>query len=294
MFEGFRAAVQRCGDVDISYVTGGNGPPVLLLHGFPQAKAMWAHVAPMLARNHTVVCADLRGYGDSDKPIESTDLSNYSFRAMAGDQVTLMRQLGFERFHVIGHDRGGRTGHRMALDHPDRMASLAVLDIVPTHTMFAAVSRDVAKAYWHWYFLSQPAPFPEMMIGHDPDRFFETCLVGWGATRIEDFDAAQVAEYRRCWRQTDAIRGACSDYRAAAMVDFELDAADLARKVACPTLAFWGSTGVMGNLFDMQAVWQEKCENLSTANLPGGHFFVDRYPAESAAILGDWLQRNRI
>jgi haloacetate dehalogenase len=294
MFEGFRAAVRRCGNIDISYVIGGDGPPVLLLHGFPQNKAMWAHVAPKLARSHTVVCADLRGYGDSGKPVELPDLSNYSFRAMAADQVELMHALGFERFHIIGHDRGGRTGHRMALDHPDRVASLAVLDIVPTHTMFAGVSRQVAKAYWHWYFLSQPAPFPETMIGHDPDRFFETCLVGWGATRIEDFDAAQVAEYRRCWRQPDAIRGACSDYRAAATVDFELDTADLACKVACPALAFWGSTGVMGNLFDMQAVWQEKCENLSTASLPGGHFFVDQYPGQSAAILGDWLQRSRL
>src|SRR3546814_3888584 len=137
---------------------------------------MWAHVAPGLARSHTVICADLRGYGDSDKPPELPDHSNYSFRAMAGDQILLMRQLGFGRFHVIGHDRGGRTGHRMALDHPDCVASLAVLDIVPTHTMFAAVTRQVAKAYWHWYFLSQPSPFPETMIARDPDAFFETCL----------------------------------------------------------------------------------------------------------------------
>ena len=155
---------------------------------------MWARVAPILAADFTVVCADLRGYGDSSKPKCAPDRSNYSFRAMAGDQIGLMQALGFDRFHVVCHDRGGRTAHRMALDHPDVVVSLAVLDIVPTHAMFTETNRHVAGAYWHWYFLSQPELFPERLIASDPDFFYETCLVGWGATKLADFDAELVAE----------------------------------------------------------------------------------------------------
>ncbi|WP_425416374.1 alpha/beta fold hydrolase [Oricola indica] len=168
MFEGFRNEVVRVDGVDIACVIGGVGPPVLLLHGFPQSKEMWARVAPKLAANFTVVCSDLRGYGASSKPHGLPDNSNYSFRAMADDQVGLMEQLGMERFHLIGHDRGGRTGHRMALDHPDKILSLAVLDIVPTLAMFLDTNHRVVGAYWHWYFLSQPEPFPERVIGAKP------------------------------------------------------------------------------------------------------------------------------
>jgi pimeloyl-ACP methyl ester carboxylesterase len=168
-----------------------------MLHGFPQNKAMWARVAPALAQRYTVVCADLRGYGDSSKPRCLPDRSNYSFRAMAGDQLNLMRAFGFDRFHVVGHDRGGRTGHRLALDHLDAVLSLTVMDIVPAYAMFMDTNRKVAGSYWHWYFLSQPEPFPERMISHDPDFFYETCLVGWGATKIADFDQEMLADYRR-------------------------------------------------------------------------------------------------
>jgi haloacetate dehalogenase len=224
LFENFHRGRQRIDDIEINYVTAGQGPPLLLLHGFPQSLAMWARVAPMLTADFTVVCADLRGYGDSSKPKCAPDRSNYSFRAMASDQVGLMRALGFDRFHVVGHDRGGRTAHRLALDHPDSALSLAVLDIVPTHAMFMETNRHVAGAYWHWYFLSQPEPFPERLISSDPDFFYETCLVGWGATKLADFDADMVAEYRHCWRSPEMIHGSCSDYRAAASIDLEHDA----------------------------------------------------------------------
>ncbi len=207
MFDGLERERLRIGDLEISYVTAGSGPPVLLLHGYPQNLAMWAKVAPQLAVDFTVVCADLRGYGDSSKPICASDRSNYAFRAMAADQVGLMRALGFERFHVVGHDRGGRTSHRMALDHPDTVLSLAVLDIVPTYAMFMETNRHVSGAYWHWYFLSQPEPFPERLIGADPDFFYETCLAGWGATKVSDFDPEQLADYRRCWRHPAMIHG---------------------------------------------------------------------------------------
>jgi pimeloyl-ACP methyl ester carboxylesterase len=205
MFEGFTRGDANIDGTDIAYVMGGSGPPVLLLHGFPQSRAMWARVAPRLASRYTTVCADLRGYGASAKPKCLPDRSNYAFRAMAADQIGLMRRLGFERFHLVGHDRGGRTGHRMALDHPDAVRTLTVMDIVPTYTMFMETNRQVAGSYWHWYFLSQPEPFPERLIGHDPDFFYETCLAGWGAARI-----SRLSHVRLLW--VDGQNGATVRY----------------------------------------------------------------------------------
>ncbi|RWB58048.1 alpha/beta fold hydrolase [Mesorhizobium sp.] len=282
MFEGFARKAFTIDGIDIACEVGGSGPPVLLLHGFPQCRAMWARVAPLLADRFTVVCADLRGYGDSSKPKCLPDRSNYSFRAMANDQVGLMRQLGFDRFHVVGHDRGGRTGHRMALDHPEAVLSLTVMDIVPTYAMFTDTNRHVAGAYWHWYFLSQPEPLPERLIGNDPDFFYETCLVGWGATSISSFDPEMIAEYRRAWHDPGMIHGSCSDYRAAASIDLEHDAADIGRKVLCPTLVFYGSSGTMASLFNIPAEWRKRAADMTEASLPGGHFFVDQFPAETA------------
>jgi len=289
LFDNFERKRLRVGDIDINYAKAGSGEPVLLLHGFPQNLALWAKVAPALAGRFTVVCADLRGYGDSSKPKCAPDRANYSFRAMANDQVALMRALGFGRFRVVGHDRGGRTGHRMALDHPETVRSLAVLDIVPTYAMFMETNRHIAGAYWHWYFLSQPEPLPERMIGCDPDFFYETCLVGWGAAKLADFDAEMLAAYRSAWRDPAMIHGSCSDYRAAATIDLEHDAADIDRKVACPTLALWGEHGAMHRCFDIAAAWRKRCANLSTATLPGGHFFIDLLPAETAKILTEFL-----
>jgi haloacetate dehalogenase len=293
MFDGFKRGIVSVDGIDISYVTGGSGPPVLMLHGFPQTLSMWARVAPQLARQFTIVCADLRGYGESSKPRCLHDCSNYAFRAFAADQVGVMRHLGFERFHVVGHDRGGRTGHRMALDHPERVLSLAVMDIVPTYAMFMDTNRAVASAYWHWYFLAQPEPFPERLIGHDPDFFFETCLVGWGATTLADFDAEMLTEYRRAWRDPAMIHGACSDYRAAAGIDLAHDTADLDHKILAPTFAFYGSNGAMAKLFDIPAEWRKRCTNLAEASVPGGHFFVDQFPDVTARTLQEFLTLHR-
>ncbi|MCB1484051.1 MAG: alpha/beta hydrolase, partial [Hyphomicrobiaceae bacterium] len=252
MFEGFERRKIEVEGAVINTVSGGAGPPLLLLHGYPQTHAMWARIATILAENFTVVATDLRGYGDSSKPKCVPGNDNYAFRAMAQDQVSVMRALGHESFHVAGHDRGGRTAHRMALDHPNIVRSLAVLDIVPTFAMFMDTNRHVAGGYWHWYFLSQPEPFPEHMIGLDPDFFFETCLVGWGKATIADFEPEQISEYRRCWRDPGMIHGSCSDYRAAATVDLVHDGADIDAKVLAPALVVWGADGLMARMFDME------------------------------------------
>jgi haloacetate dehalogenase len=299
MFEGFSRGTVQVEDgtgsekVAIAYVRAGSGPPLLLLHGFPQNKAMWARVAPQLTDQYTVVCADLRGYGDSDKPRCLPDRSNYSFRRMAADQVRLMSRLGFEQFHLIGHDRGGRTGYRMCLDHPDTVLTLTVMDIVPTYTMLMETNRKVAGSYWHWYFLSQPEPFPERLIGADPDFFYENSLVGWGATRISEFDAEMLAEYRRAWRDPAMIHGSCSDYRAAVGIDLEHDMADINRTVRCPALVLYGSTGQMAELFDIPAQWRNRCADVTDASLPGGHFFVDKFPEATAHMLQGFLGKHR-
>jgi haloacetate dehalogenase len=292
VFEGFERGTVNVGGIDIAYAVGGSGPPALLLHGFPQTLAMWARVAPILSKQYTVVCADLRGYGDSSKPRCLPDRSNYSFRAFATDQIALMQHFGFNRFHAIGHDRGGRTAHRMALDHPEAVRTLTVMDIVPTHAMLMDTNRRVAGAYWHWYFLSQPEPFPERLIGNDPDFFYETCLVGWGATKLGDFDQVLLAQYRRAWRQPETIHGSCSDYRAAASIDLEHDKGDFDRKVQCPTLVFYGSAGVMAQLFDIPAEWRKRCANVIDRSLPGGHFFVDQFASETAGVLIEFLHAH--
>ena len=289
MFEGFARHKIDTGEATINCVVGGSGPPVLLLHGYPQCLAMWARVAPMLAEKYTVVAGDLRGYGDSSKPRCLPDKSNYAFRAMAADQVAVMKHLGFDKFRLIGHDRGARTAHRLTLDHPDAVQSLAVLDIVPTYKLVTQPRREVVHAYWHWQFLALPAPFPETLIGTDPDYFYETAMTGFGRARIADFAPDMMAEYRRCWRDPAMIHGSCSDYRAAASVDIEHDAADLDRKVGCPTLVFWGEHGPMARNYDVAAEWRERCADVRTASLPSGHFFIDALPRETAAILLDHL-----
>ncbi|WP_221796823.1 alpha/beta fold hydrolase [Aquisediminimonas sediminicola] len=293
MFEGFEHGrfVSEDG-VDIAYVQGGDGPPVLMLHGYPQTKEMWARVAPVLAMSFTVVCADLRGYGASSKPRCAADQSTYSFRSMAKDQLQLMQELGFESFHLVGHDRGARTAYRMALDHPAAVASLSLLDIVPTNVMFERMNSDIAHAYWHWPFLSQPAPLPEHIIGADPDRFFDTCLVSWGAASIETFDQHMLDAYRAAWRDPDMIYASCADYRAARHVDWALDAASAQKKVSCPTLVLYGSKGLLARLFDIPATWQQRCEHLVAWALPGGHFFVDQLPTETSGLLSAFLSQQ--
>ncbi|MGR3320977.1 MAG: alpha/beta fold hydrolase [Pseudooceanicola sp.] len=288
---GFADAVAEVNGQSIAYSTGGDGPPLLLLHGFPQTRALWAGIAPRLAERYRVVAADLRGYGGSTKPAAP---DAYSFLDMAADQVALMRHLGFDRFHVAGHDRGGRAAHRMALDHGDRLGSVQVMDIVPTRRLLEPLLQDVARAYYHWFFLAQPEPFPETMIGADPDRFFESCLTGWGAARVEDFAPEQLAAYRAAWRDPDTIRGMCNDYRATLSIDFELDGADADRRIPCPALVLYGADGAMARAYDVPETWSSRCTHMEARALPGGHFFPDTAPSETAEAMLDFLSRQAL
>jgi len=283
MFEGFERHTVETGGAAINLVRGGSGPPLLLLHGYPQSHVMWHLVAPALARDFTVVAGDLRGYGDSSKPPGDPDHLAYSKRAMAADQVEAMAKLGFERFFVAGHDRGGRVAHRMALDEPERVTRLAVLDIVPTHKVFASAGKELATAYFHWFFLIQPEPFPETLIGSDPDYYLRSRLERWGGAK--GFAPEAMDEYLRCFRDPAAIHATCEDYRAAATIDLEHDEADLARKVGCPLLVLWGSQGVVARLYDPLACWRERAAEVSGRALECGHFLPEEAPDETAAAL---------
>ena len=279
---GFSDAVLNGPDGAIAYSIGGDGPALMLLHGFPQTRAMWAAVAPALARDHTVICPDLRGYGASHKP---DTVEGMSFRAMGADALALMTQLGFETFALAGHDRGGRTAHRMALDAAGRITRLCLMDIVPTHTLLTELSKDVAKSYYHWFFLAQPSPFPETLILTDPDAYFQSCLLGWGGSTLAQFNAEQLAAYRAAWRDPDTVRAMCHDYRAGISVDFDDDAADLGARITCPTLVLWGADGMMARAYDVAATWDAKCTDMTAMALPGGHFFVDTHPDETTQTL---------
>ena len=286
MFDGFEAGEAEVNGQRIAYKTGGTGPAVLLLHGFPQTHAMWHAIAPRLASDFTVVVADLRGYGASSKP---GGAAQYSFRHMAADQVALMRALGHARFHMVGHDRGGRTGHRMALDHPDAVRSLTVMDIVPTHHLLTNLTAEVAQAYYHWFYLAQPEPFPEDFISKDPDKYYESCLLGWGGGDLAAFDPAALAAYRQSWRHPETIRAMCDDYRAALSADVVLDAEDLPRKIACPALVLYGADGAMAKHYDVPATWSARLTDMQAQAVPGGHFFPDTHPEPTYTALHRFL-----
>lgn len=269
----------------ISYDITGDGPPLLLLHGFPQTRAMWRPILPQLKRHFTVITADLRGYGDSFKPKTMPEMG---FRPMGQDMLDLMNALGFDRFHLAGHDRGARTAHRMALDAPDRIASLTVMDIVPTEHLLENITHQTARAYYHWFFLAQPAPFPETMIGHDPDMYFERCLIGFGKADMSDFDETLLEEYRRAWRDPAAINAMCNDYRAAIDVDLPLDTKDLSRTVDCPALVLYGADGAMAKAMDVGATWADRLSDMESAAIAGGHFFPDQSPDATAQAIASF------
>lgn len=295
MFQDFESLHVSVGEVDIACVVAGEGEPVLMLHGFPQTKALWARIAPALvARGYRVVCADLRGYGASGKPPARADLANYGFRAMAMDQLGLMRALGHDRFHLVGHDRGARTAHRLALDHPGTVASVTLMDIVPTAVLLTDLRKEVAQSYWHWFFLAQPSPFPERMIQGDPDFFFETCLFGWGAAGIGDFDAQQLKAYRASWRDASTIAGYCNDYRAALAVDLADDLADQKQRIAAPVQILYGADGAMARLYDIPGTWADRCTAMEATAIPGGHFFPDASPTEVTDRVAMFLARHPI
>jgi haloacetate dehalogenase len=281
-FPGFVTRRVRTTGTEIHCVVGGSGPPVLLLHGYPQTHVIWHRVAPELAQRYTVVCADLRGYGDSGKPASDDSHAAYSKRAMALDMVELMRALGHQTFRVAGHDRGGRVAHRLCLDHPGAVTYLAVLDISPTRTMYERTDFAFARAYYHWFFLIQPFDLPERLIGADPVYYLHRKLGGWG-TGLVHFDADALAEYERCFRDPATIHASCEDYRAAASIDLQHDAKD--EKVGCPMLVLWGARGIVARLFDPIADWRAVANDVRGGALPAGHYLPEEVPEQTVSEL---------
>jgi haloacetate dehalogenase len=285
MFEGFSLETIDVGGIRVRARVGGEGPPLLLLHGNPQTHVMWHRVAPALAGGFTVVAPDLRGYGRTSKPPSVPDHGSYSKRTMGGDQIGLMSRLGFDRFSVAGHDRGGRVGYRLALDHPEVVERLAVLDIIPTGEAFRRGGRDFGLSLYHWYFLAQPAPLPEKLIGSDPDWFWR-----WHTTRGPDtsfFEPEAVEDYLACFRDPETIRGMCEDYRAGAGIDFEHDTADAeaGRKLRCPLLVLWGARAKLDEWYDMLEVWGAWADDVRGRALPCGHYLAEEAPVETSQEL---------
>lgn len=290
LFPGFEQKRVAGEGAEINLRIGGKGPALLLLHGYPQTHAMWHKLAPRLAEDFTVVCPDLRGYGDSSKPATVPDHSSYSFRAMAADQAKVMATLGFDQFFLAGHDRGGRVSHRLALDFPDRVKKLSTLDIIPTRTLYENVNQVVATGYYHWFFLIQPAPMPERMIGADPEFYFRKKTGQWSGAG-HSFDPEAMQEYLRCFSDPATIHASCEDYRAAATIDLEHDSADEDKRVVCPTLILWGSKGLMGKAYDVMDCWRSKVSGpLSGHAVNSGHFLPEEAPEETYLALRNFFK----
>jgi haloacetate dehalogenase len=289
MFEGFVQATIDTGEAQIRVRHGGSGPPVLLLHGIPETNVMWHKVAPRLARDFSVVAADLRGYGDSSKPASTPNHAPYSKHAMARDQIEVMRQLGFETFSVVGHDRGARCAYRMALDHPDCIRKLGVLDIVPTGDAFRGANMAFAMDFWVWFFLAQPAGLPERIIGANPQTILDYMLDGW--SKVPNAFPLEVrAEYARTFANSETIHAICEEYRAAATLDFSLDEADRDKKrIACPVLALWGGKGALPGWYDVLAVWRGWADDVRGRAIDCGHFLPEEAPDETYEALREFL-----
>ncbi len=294
LFPGFE---QRSVEVDeqlrINAVVGGSGPPLLLLHGHPQTLAIWHRVAPALAERFTVVAADLRGYGDSSKPAGAADHANYSKRAMAADQVALMRDLGFDRFDLLAHDRGARVAHRLAVDHPLAVSRLIMLDVAPTLAMYQQTSEAFARAYWHWFFLIQPAPLPERLIEADPAAYIRD-VMGRRSAGLAPFDPLALAEYQRCIALAGAAHGICEDYRAAAGIDMahERDDIEAGRLIEPPALVLWGEQGVIQKCFEPLNEWRRLARQVDGEALPCGHYIAEEAPDALLAKVLPFLSRQ--
>lgn len=295
-FSGFNAGRHAVNGVEIFARSGGraDGPPLLLLHGFPQTHAIWHRVAQQLAQDFFLVMPDLRGYGDSAKPAGDADHANYSKRTMAADMVALMRSLGHARFGLVGHDRGGRVAHRLALDHPQQIERLCLIDIAPTLDMYDATDMRFASAYYHWFHLIQPAPLPERMIGGDATFYLHWKLGGWGSQGTDWIEPQALAEYERCFCTSEAIHAACEDYRASAGIDLEHDRASrgTGQKIVCDTLVLWGERGVVHRLFEPLALWQAQCSaRVSGELIAAGHFIPEQASDTTAAALRAFFGR---
>jgi haloacetate dehalogenase len=290
LFPGFQRRLVRANGVDINAVIGPkrDGPALLLLHGYPQTLAIWHKVAPQLAERYNVVATDLRGYGDSAKPPAAPDHSSYSKREMAKDQVEVMSALGFGRFLLVGHDRGARVAHRLAVDHPDRVEKMAVLDIAPTLAMYEQTTEFFARAYWHWFFLILPAHVPEGMIGADPKAYLRAKMADSLDRGV--FAPQAWAEYERCFTP-GAIHASCEDYRAAAGIDLEHDRADreAGRGIKCPLLALWGERGIIGRCFRPLAEWKRVCADVRGHDVASGHYIPEEAPEALLRLLGNFF-----
>ncbi|WP_166263506.1 alpha/beta fold hydrolase [Marinobacter caseinilyticus] len=261
----------------INLAHGGEGPPLLLIHGYPETHAMWHLVAPELAKTFHVVCPDLRGYGHSAKPASTADHGIYSKREMARDMVEVMAALGYETFYVAGHDRGARVTHRLALDYPEKVMRACVMDIAPTQYMYEHTDQAFATGYYHWFFLIQPDGLPERLIGADPAYFLTEKLKRWSAPGAH-FDPEVVAAYIECFSQLDTIHATCEDYRAAAGIDLDHDDADRSRNIECPLLVLWGDKGFVHRTYDVLNVWAGYAENVTGRALSCGHFLAEEAP----------------
>ena len=285
MFDDFTSARASIEGISIPYVKAGTGPPLLLLHGYPQTHVMWHKIAPRLAQYFTVIASDLRGYGDTTKPITTANHAPYSKRAMAKDQVLLMQSLGFDQFYLAGHDRGGRVGHRLTLDYPNSVLKLAVLDIAPTYTMYTTTDIEFAKAYYHWFFLIQPYDFPEQLIGANPHYFLSKKFGQWGRDNGAFTEEARM-EYQRCFTP-ETIHASCEDYRASASIDLVHDQEDIDKgnQLACPVLALWGNKGFVGNKYDVVAEWHKWADEVEGFGIDCGHYLPEEAPEETFSAL---------
>lgn len=291
LFPGFKRRRIRTSGATINLVTGGDGPPLLLLHGYPETHAMWHKIAPQLARDYTVVCADLRGYGDSSKPKGLPDHSNYSKRAMAQDMVEVMSALGHHSFHLAGHDRGARVAHRLARDHGKRVTTLTVLDISPTLKMYDSTNKAFASAYYHWFFLIQKPPLPEQLLaGHVPHYILGR--IGRGKGGLKHFSAAAQHEYVRCFRDPRTIHATCEDYRASATIDLQHDRRDLNKKLRMPMMVLWGKQGVIERMFKPLRDWREVARDVRGRALDCGHFLPEEAPQDVLLEIRRFLRQH--
>ena len=274
----FKKVTLKTSGADINLVHGGSGPPLLLLHGYPQSHVIWHEIAPILAQHFHLICPDLRGYGDSSTPPSTPDHYPYSKRAMAQDMIEVMAALGYDEFFVAGHDRGARVTHRMALDHPEKIKKACVMDIAPTRYVFKNTDQHLATGYYHWFFLIQPDGLPERMISADPGYYLTEKLKRWSAPGAV-FAEAAVAEYVRCYSRPEIIHATCEDYRAGASIDLVHDEADQNSKVKCPLLVLWGAQGFVNRTYDVLDVWQQHAEHIEGRALDCGHFLPEEAPA---------------
>jgi haloacetate dehalogenase len=286
-FPGFERRRIATSGAEINLVTGGNGPPLLLLHGYPQTHLLWRKIAPRLAEEFTLVIPDLRGYGDSSKPPGGPDQSAYSKRALAQDQAETMSALGFDRFMVAGHDRGARVAHRLVRDHAERIERVALLDIVPTLYRFETLDATAARGSFHWFFLIQPGGLPERLIGAEAEFFLRHML---GLARHPDRLEPEVfADYLRCFANPEKIRATCDEYRAGAGIDLEHDRADRTTKIAMPLLVLWGRSSGQGSGYDMLAVWRDHANDVRGQPVDSGHFLPEDAPDPTYAALRDFF-----